>query len=52
VEIRSVHDFAEHRIEEGLRQFRLLVIGQQADVEQRPLPGDVADRFRPGASCR
>jgi hypothetical protein len=42
-----VHDLAEDRVEEGLRQLRLLVIGQQPDVEQLgPLPGDVVDRFR------
>jgi len=41
-----VQDLAAHRIEEGLRQFRLLVVEQQADVEQLDLlPGSVVQGF-------
>jgi hypothetical protein len=42
LEIGPVQDLGGHRIEEGLRQFRLLVVEQQADVEQLDLlPGGV-----------
>ncbi len=46
VEIGAVHDPAEHRVEEGLRQFRLLVLGEQADVVQLGMaPGQVVHRL-------
>ena len=45
VEIIAVQDLGRHRVEEGLGQFRLLVIEQQPDIEQLDLlPGSVVDR--------
>ncbi len=43
-EIVAVQDLGRHRVEEGFGQFRLLVVEQQADVEQLDLlPGGVVD---------
>ena len=46
VEVGAVHDPAEDRVEEGLGQFRLLVLVEQADVDQLDLlPRGVVDRL-------
>ncbi len=44
VKVIAVQDLGGYRIEEGLGQFRLLVVEQQADVEQLDLlPGRIVD---------
>ena len=46
VEIGPVQDLGGHRVEKGFGQFRLLVVEQQADVEQLDLlPGRILDFF-------
>ena len=40
VEVRAVQDARAHRVEEGLGQFRLVMVGQQADVVQLDLAPD------------
>jgi len=41
VEVRAVQDLAGHRVEEGLGQFGLVVVDQEADVVQLDLVPDV-----------
>ena len=44
VKVIAVQDLGGYRIEEGLGQFRLLVVEQQADIEQLDLlPGRIVD---------
>jgi hypothetical protein len=45
VEIRTVQDLRAHRVEEGLGEFRLLVVDQSSDIEQfELLPGGIVER--------